>query len=294
MGPGLRGDRRSPRSRRSGAWRWRPGDAGRNARDPLGCPRVHLGPRALRRSERGRRRLIHRRCAIYERSRSRLARPGARDLWFDNDGTNASCSVTGGGVTLLGWRKDGRGRSSSHLRQSGGSAAWGSRMPIASRAAIEELREHGPRLGRPRAASISGSRHHNMKELRSAGGHLRALFAFDPRRHAVILLGGHKTNDWKGGCLMDAEDRLEPVRRRREVSETALDDAFEASEVSGRRSAADDECTSTRSLAMSPRSGVTSRSRRCSPTRRSRCCESPPRREAQPNSTPCASGSSSE
>jgi hypothetical protein len=64
--------------------------------------------------------------------------------------------------------------------------------------AIEHLRVHGPSLGRPRADSISGSRHHNMKELRSAGGHLRALFAFDPRRRAVILLGGDKTNDWKG------------------------------------------------------------------------------------------------
>ena len=32
---------------------------------------------------------------------------------------------------------------------------------------------------------------------------------------------------------MDAEDRLEPVRRRRVVSETALDDAFEASESAG-------------------------------------------------------------
>ncbi len=65
-------------------------------------------------------------------------------------------------------------------------------------AAIEELREEGPGLGRPRADSISRSRHHNMKELRSAGGHLRALFVFDPRRRAVILLGGDKTNDWKG------------------------------------------------------------------------------------------------
>ncbi len=37
-----------------------------------------------------------------------------------------------------------------------------------------------------------------MKELRSVGGHLRALFAFDPRRRAVILLGGDKTNDWTG------------------------------------------------------------------------------------------------
>ena len=65
-------------------------------------------------------------------------------------------------------------------------------------AAIEELRERGPSLGRPRADSVRGSRHHNMKELRSAGGHLRALVVFDPRRRAVILLGGDKTNDWKG------------------------------------------------------------------------------------------------
>ena len=65
-------------------------------------------------------------------------------------------------------------------------------------AAIDALREDGPHLGRERVDSIRGSHHHNMKELRSAGGHLRALFAFDPRRRAVILLGGDKTNDWKG------------------------------------------------------------------------------------------------
>jgi len=56
----------------------------------------------------------------------------------------------------------------------------------------------GPMLGRPCADAIAGSRHRNMKELRSAGGHLRALFAFDPRRRAVILMGGDKTNDWRG------------------------------------------------------------------------------------------------
>ena len=65
-------------------------------------------------------------------------------------------------------------------------------------AAIEELREHGPHLRRPGAGWIRGSRHHNMKELRSFGGHLRMLFAFDPRRRGVLLLGGDKTNDWKG------------------------------------------------------------------------------------------------
>lgn len=65
-------------------------------------------------------------------------------------------------------------------------------------AAIELLEEHGPTLGRPAVDRISGSRHHNMKELRSFGGFLRALFAFDPKRRAVVLLGGDKTDDWTG------------------------------------------------------------------------------------------------
>jgi hypothetical protein len=65
-------------------------------------------------------------------------------------------------------------------------------------AAIDVLQEHGPGLGRPVVDSVKGSRHHNMKELRSRGGHLRALFAFDPSRTAVVLMGGDKTNDWTG------------------------------------------------------------------------------------------------
>jgi hypothetical protein len=65
-------------------------------------------------------------------------------------------------------------------------------------ASLDELERRGPRLGRPFVDSVKGSRHHNMKELRSIGGHLRALFAFDPRRRAIVLLGGDKTNDWKG------------------------------------------------------------------------------------------------
>lgn len=64
--------------------------------------------------------------------------------------------------------------------------------------AIDALEEAGPRLGRPLVDSIKASRHHNMKELRSVGGNLRALFCFDPRRAAIILLGGDKTNDWGG------------------------------------------------------------------------------------------------
>lgn len=37
-----------------------------------------------------------------------------------------------------------------------------------------------------------------MKELRSFGGHLRALFAFDPKRRAIVLLGGDKRHNWTG------------------------------------------------------------------------------------------------
>ena len=37
-----------------------------------------------------------------------------------------------------------------------------------------------------------------MKELIAFGGNLRALFAFDPKRQALILLGGDKTDDWEG------------------------------------------------------------------------------------------------
>ena len=37
-----------------------------------------------------------------------------------------------------------------------------------------------------------------MKELRSFGGHLRALFAFDPKRRAIVLLGGDKRGDCSG------------------------------------------------------------------------------------------------
>jgi len=60
------------------------------------------------------------------------------------------------------------------------------------------LAEVGPGLRRPVVGDITGSRHPNLKELRaSSGGALRVLFAFDPRRHAILLLGGDKSGQWK-------------------------------------------------------------------------------------------------
>lgn len=60
------------------------------------------------------------------------------------------------------------------------------------------LGESGPNLKRPVVGEITTSRHQNMKELRvSQGGALRVLFAFDPRRHAILLLGGDKSGEWE-------------------------------------------------------------------------------------------------
>lgn len=57
------------------------------------------------------------------------------------------------------------------------------------------LEEEGPTLGRPAVDSIKGSRHSNMKELRP--GTMRILFAFDPERKAILLIGGDKRDQWK-------------------------------------------------------------------------------------------------
>lgn len=63
--------------------------------------------------------------------------------------------------------------------------------------AIDKLEEAGPTLGRPMVDRIKTSRHHNMKELRSIGGSVRILFAFDPKRKAILLIGGEKASAWK-------------------------------------------------------------------------------------------------
>ena len=55
------------------------------------------------------------------------------------------------------------------------------------------LAEFGPQLGRPRVDTLKGSRHANMKELRPLSTNIRILFAFDPRRMAILLLGGDKS-----------------------------------------------------------------------------------------------------
>ena len=64
--------------------------------------------------------------------------------------------------------------------------------------AVAALREEGPALGRPLVDRIQGSKIHHLKELRpgSAGrSEIRVLFAFDPTRSALLLLGGNKAGN---------------------------------------------------------------------------------------------------
>jgi hypothetical protein len=66
--------------------------------------------------------------------------------------------------------------------------------------AVAALREEGPTLGRPLVDRIQGSRIHHLKELRPGSGgrsEIRVLFAFDPARAALLLLGGDKAGNWK-------------------------------------------------------------------------------------------------
>ncbi len=65
---------------------------------------------------------------------------------------------------------------------------------------VRLLEEYGPALRRPVAGEIKGSKFSpQMKELicNSNEAHLRVLFIFDPRRTAILLIGGDKTGQWE-------------------------------------------------------------------------------------------------
>lgn len=63
--------------------------------------------------------------------------------------------------------------------------------------AVEELEEHGVRLGYPMSSAIKGTRLHALRELRRQvkGRPIRILYCFDPKRQAVVTLGGDKGGD---------------------------------------------------------------------------------------------------
>ena len=108
--------------------------------------------------------------------------------------------------------------------------AWFAELPTNEQKRVIALEillsQEGPGLGRPVVGKIEASRHPNMKELRR--GSNRILFAFDPQRTAVLLVGGNKRGQWRSWypTAVSAADRLfdhhlrslgerDPVRHRR-------------------------------------------------------------------------------
>lgn len=97
-------------------------------------------------------------------------------------------------------------------------------------AAFEVLASEGPNLGRPLVDTVKGSCLANLKELRPAStgnSEVRILFAFDPRRKAIMLLAGDKSKGdtkkqkWSGWyrkaipqAEMVYERHLEQLRRQ--------------------------------------------------------------------------------
>lgn len=96
-------------------------------------------------------------------------------------------------------------------------------------AALEKLAEAGPALGRPLVDTLQQATLKNLKELRpasSGNSEVRILFAFDPLRQAILLLGGdksrgkskkHRWNGWYRKAIPLAEqiyrDHLDELER---------------------------------------------------------------------------------
>ncbi len=92
-------------------------------------------------------------------------------------------------------------------------------------ASVGLLEERGPGLGFPHSSGINGSKHSHMRELRTQhdGRPFRTLYAFDPRRSAILLIGGDKTGDarWydKNVPLADRlyDKHLEQLRKEGQI-----------------------------------------------------------------------------
>lgn len=89
------------------------------------------------------------------------------------------------------------------------------------RVSVKLLTDFGPQLQFPHSSGITTSRHGHMRELRiqHGGRPYRVLYAFDPRRCAVLLIGGEKTGKdrWYEEYVPKADriydDYLEELRK---------------------------------------------------------------------------------
>lgn len=78
---------------------------------------------------------------------------------------------------------------------------------------LKLLKEYGPALGRPNVDTLKSSILPNLKELRVQykGSPWRILFVFDPKRQAIVLVGGNKQGNakWYKKAIPLAEQRYQ-------------------------------------------------------------------------------------
>ena len=103
---------------------------------------------------------------------------------------------------------------------------WWSRLSeseqVSVDASVRLLEEIGPNLPFPHSSGVEQSRHGHMRELRvqHRGRPFRVLYAFDPRRAAILLIGGDKTGNQRWyeihAPIADRlyEDHLKTLRRK--------------------------------------------------------------------------------
>ena len=62
---------------------------------------------------------------------------------------------------------------------------------------VQLLEEKGTQLPFPYSSDVKGAKNSHLRELRiqSRGKPIRVFYAFDPRRVAILLIGGDKTGD---------------------------------------------------------------------------------------------------
>ena len=110
--------------------------------------------------------------------------------------------------------------------------AWWNGLTEAEHISVERavllLEERGPHLPFPYSSGVTGSRHSAMRELRvqHQGQPYRVLYIFDPRRVALLLLGGDKTGDdrWYEKNILLADQIYDNYLAEMEDENNAKDD----------------------------------------------------------------------
>ncbi|NWB88623.1 type II toxin-antitoxin system RelE/ParE family toxin [Pseudomonas gingeri] len=100
------------------------------------------------------------------------------------------------GVIFLGWHTL---SANWEIEYTDEFECWWDRLTESEQDSVEVtvmlLGDLGPHLGFPHSSHIKGSRYGHLRELRiqHGGRPYRVMYVFDPRRCAILLLGGDKT-----------------------------------------------------------------------------------------------------